>query len=139
MFFIQMSWSCLSCYSSLSLGEPIDLPPTRQVPVTSCILPHPFPRATPQGQGNSSSIVLLTFPYVSEKSKPSINVHNCFIHIQKISFNLLYIIFQGICPKLEFVSVTNIKESLSPELDALEDALKDERVSCRLSWINWYI
>ncbi|XP_048760714.1 spermatogenesis-associated protein 6-like isoform X2 [Ostrea edulis] len=41
--------------------------------------------------------------------------------------------FPGICPKLEFVSVTNIKESLSPELDALEDALKDERRSRRRS------
>ncbi|XP_078318610.1 spermatogenesis-associated protein 6-like isoform X3 [Crassostrea virginica] len=41
--------------------------------------------------------------------------------------------FPGISPKLEFVSITNIKESLSPELDALEDALKDERRSMRRS------
>ncbi|XP_033738393.1 spermatogenesis-associated protein 6-like isoform X1 [Pecten maximus] len=41
--------------------------------------------------------------------------------------------FPGIAPKLEFVTVTNISESLSPELDALEDALMDERKSRRRS------
>ncbi|XP_062572659.1 spermatogenesis-associated protein 6-like isoform X1 [Saccostrea cucullata] len=41
--------------------------------------------------------------------------------------------FPGISPKLEFVSITNIKESLSPELDALEDSLRDERRSRRRS------
>nr|XP_034315103.1 spermatogenesis-associated protein 6 isoform X6 [Crassostrea gigas] len=41
--------------------------------------------------------------------------------------------FPGISPKLEFVSITNIKESLSPELDALEDSIKDERRSRRRS------
>ena len=37
--------------------------------------------------------------------------------------------FQGISPKLEFATKTVIKESLSPEVDALEDALEQERVS----------
>ncbi|XP_069127323.1 spermatogenesis-associated protein 6-like isoform X3 [Argopecten irradians] len=41
--------------------------------------------------------------------------------------------FPGIAPKLEFITVTNISESLSPELDALEDALRDERKSRRRS------
>ncbi|XP_060083262.1 spermatogenesis-associated protein 6-like isoform X2 [Ylistrum balloti] len=41
--------------------------------------------------------------------------------------------FPGIAPKLEFITVTNISESLSPELDALEDALMDERKSRRRS------
>ncbi|KAK3090051.1 hypothetical protein FSP39_008825 [Pinctada imbricata] len=41
--------------------------------------------------------------------------------------------FPGISPKLEFVTVTNIKESLSPELDALEDELEAERRSRRRS------
>ncbi|XP_061166074.1 spermatogenesis-associated protein 6-like isoform X3 [Saccostrea echinata] len=41
--------------------------------------------------------------------------------------------FPGISPKLEFVSITNIKESLSPELDALEDSLREERRSRRRS------
>ncbi|XP_076439943.1 uncharacterized protein LOC143279715 [Babylonia areolata] len=35
--------------------------------------------------------------------------------------------FPGISPKLEFATKTVIKESLSPELDALEDALDQER------------
>ena len=37
--------------------------------------------------------------------------------------------FQGISPKLEYATKTVIKESLSPEVDALEDALDYERVS----------
>ena len=36
---------------------------------------------------------------------------------------------QGIAPKLEFTTVTTINESLSPELDALDDALRQEKVS----------
>lgn len=41
-----------------------------------------------------------------------------------------FLIFQGISPKLEFMTVTNIKESISPELDALDEALRDARVRC---------
>ncbi|XP_076462969.1 spermatogenesis-associated protein 6-like isoform X1 [Babylonia areolata] len=37
------------------------------------------------------------------------------------------IAFNGISPKLSFSTRTFIKESLSPELDALEDALEEER------------
>ena len=35
---------------------------------------------------------------------------------------------QGISPKLEFTTKSVIRESLSPEVDALEDALEEERV-----------
>ncbi|XP_076103339.1 spermatogenesis-associated protein 6-like isoform X1 [Mytilus galloprovincialis] len=41
--------------------------------------------------------------------------------------------FPGISPKLEFITVTNIKESVSPELDALDEALQDARKSRRRS------
>lgn len=41
--------------------------------------------------------------------------------------------FPGISPKLEFITVTNIKESVSPELDALDDALMEARKSRRRS------
>ncbi|CAC5399163.1 SPATA6 [Mytilus coruscus] len=41
--------------------------------------------------------------------------------------------FPGISPKLEFITVTNIKESVSPELDALDEALMDARKSRRRS------
>lgn len=41
--------------------------------------------------------------------------------------------FPGISPKLEFMTVTNIKESMSPELDALDDALQEARKSRRRS------
>lgn len=40
-----------------------------------------------------------------------------------------FVVFQGISPKLEFSTKTVIKESRSPELDALEDALEEEKVS----------
>lgn len=36
---------------------------------------------------------------------------------------------QGIAPKLEFTTTTTINESRTPEIDALDDALKEERVS----------
>ncbi|XP_052240398.1 spermatogenesis-associated protein 6-like isoform X4 [Dreissena polymorpha] len=39
------------------------------------------------------------------------------------------IAFPGISPKLEFTTGTVIKESRSPELDALEDALEEEKIA----------
>ncbi|XP_052777255.1 spermatogenesis-associated protein 6-like isoform X1 [Mya arenaria] len=41
------------------------------------------------------------------------------------------IAWPGISPKLEFTTKTVIKESRSPELDALEDALEEERLARR--------
>lgn len=41
------------------------------------------------------------------------------------------IAWPGISPKLEFTTKTVIKESQSPELDALEDALEEERLARR--------
>ena len=50
------------------------------------------------------------------------------LHIIKVFWS--YVPFlQGISPKLEFCTKTVIKESRSPELDALEDALEEEKVS----------
>ncbi|CAG2212820.1 SPATA6 [Mytilus edulis] len=43
--------------------------------------------------------------------------------------------FPGISPKLEFITVTNIKESVSPELDALDEALQDARHFSFKYWV----
>ena len=62
-----------------------------------------------------------------------LNLYIDYSVVESVLHDKMYFIFivfcqQGISPKIEFVTVTNIKESLSPELDALEDELEAERV-----------
>lgn len=63
----------------------------------------------------------------------------CSFHLQDVYGFIPIFVLQGISPKLEFATKTVIKESISPEVDALEDAFEQEKVLTIVSFARSFI